>query len=175
MKLNTFTPNTICYFSIKKSSLWRMQGFTWGTIRTNFSFLSRLTIKPWTTRWSRYTWRSCHPCWKTRNNYYWMLFHVSSDFFTFNTYSTAQVCLSKNQTHADLVHTVPYLENIGGLLQSDSIVNKWEIRREHALKITSICLAYEKESLLSLPIIWLNQKTEHKKVESQTVAKWVSS
>lgn len=80
VKLDTFTPNIICYFSMKESSLWRMQELTWGTKRTSFSFLPRLTIKPWTTRWSRYTWRSCHPCWKTSNNYYWILCHVHSDF-----------------------------------------------------------------------------------------------
>lgn len=75
--------NLFCYFSMKKSSL--CHELTWGTIRTNFSFLPRLTIKPWTTRWSRYACRSCHPCWKTRNSYNWILLQASSDFLAFST------------------------------------------------------------------------------------------
>lgn len=80
VKIDTFTPNILSYFSMNESSLWRIHGLTWRTIRTNFSFLPRFAIKPWTTRWSRYTWRSCQTCWKTKISYSWLLLHVSSDF-----------------------------------------------------------------------------------------------
>lgn len=80
LRLCTFIPNLSRYFSMKASSLHRSHLLTWGTIRTNFSFLPWSAIKPWTTRWSRYTWRPCYSCLKTKNSYYWILCHVSSDF-----------------------------------------------------------------------------------------------